>query len=171
MDSKTLDCLVCDAGACTVRVGRAEDFPTDTETPHVVVPSCVSTAGDVIAGKTTQESVTEVSASWHANLSCIRPFVVIDSFESVETWVDMCARMDQLRSMQTQPPTHARNATISSEHSCDYQPVCLACLCLCVLVWFGVKHVAVRPCVTEGVRFVFRAVPVLVHNSERENLC
>ena len=61
MDSKTLDCLVCDAGAHTIRVGRAEDFPTDAETPHVVVPSCVSTAGDVVAGNTSQESVTEVS--------------------------------------------------------------------------------------------------------------
>lgn len=67
MDSKTLDCLVCDAGAHTIRAGRAEDFPSDAESPHVVVPSCVSTAGDVQAGQRAHESVTEVS---HGGLYC-----------------------------------------------------------------------------------------------------
>jgi hypothetical protein len=61
MDSKTLDCIVCDAGAHSIRAGRAEDFPADTETPHIVVPSCVSTAGDVEAGQAAIESVKYVS--------------------------------------------------------------------------------------------------------------
>jgi hypothetical protein len=63
MDSKTLDCIVCDAGAHTIRAGRAEDFPTDAETPHIVVPSCVNTAGDVEGGEEAHESVTQVSTT------------------------------------------------------------------------------------------------------------
>lgn len=67
MDSKTLDCIVCDVGAHTVRAGRAEDFPSDAETPHIVVPSCVSTAGDVFGGQVAHEDVTEVRASLFSN--------------------------------------------------------------------------------------------------------
>lgn len=40
-----LDIFVVDAGAHTVRAGRAEDFPDDAKSPHVVLPSVVRPAG------------------------------------------------------------------------------------------------------------------------------
>ena len=42
MESKSLlDIFVIDAGAHTIRAGRAEDFPGEEESPHIVLPSCV----------------------------------------------------------------------------------------------------------------------------------
>jgi actin-related protein len=46
MEARTLDCFVIDAGAHTTRAGRAEDFPTDADSPHIVIPSRITTPAD-----------------------------------------------------------------------------------------------------------------------------
>lgn len=54
-----LDILVVDAGAHTVRAGRAQDFPTDAESPYVVLPSAVRASG-LDDADSTQTSVSKV---------------------------------------------------------------------------------------------------------------
>jgi hypothetical protein len=47
MESKShLDIFVLDLGGHSIRAGRAEDFPAEKETPHIVLPSAVTTASE-----------------------------------------------------------------------------------------------------------------------------
>jgi hypothetical protein len=54
-----LDIFVIDAGAHTIRAGRAEDFPANDRSPHVALPSVVRPAG-VDDADSTQTSTSKV---------------------------------------------------------------------------------------------------------------
>lgn len=46
MENKSLlDIFVVDLGAHSIRAGRAEDFPTEESSPHIVLPSRVLEPG------------------------------------------------------------------------------------------------------------------------------
>ena len=72
-----LDIIVLDAGAHTVRAGRAQDFPIDAQSPYAVLPSAVRASG-VDDADSTQTSVSKVLRSF-MRLMYILPFLYLCS--------------------------------------------------------------------------------------------
>ena len=93
MEKSNLDIFVVDAGAHSFRAGRAEDFPTDSATPHTVLQSVVRAVGadDADSART---STTQVRFSRDDHRSEAAGLLGLVLFETLGS---KCARLRSAR--------------------------------------------------------------------------